>query len=483
MPRSKRKSKTLEQLNLDAAGLDIGATEIWVCVPDDRDAQSVRCFATFTPDLHALADWLCTCGITSVAMESTGVYWIPIYEILEERGMRVCLVNAQATKNVSGRKTDVLDCQWIQQLHTYGLLAPSFRPPADICVLRSYVRQRESLLQDRARQIQHMQKALNLMNLKLTSVLTDLTGLTGMQIIRTILAGERDPVVLARFRDPRCKASEADIVKALTGNYQPEHLFALRQALEGFDFYTQQLLVCDAEIEAQYAVFQPQVDLVEQPLPEEKRRHRPHHPHFDLRTLLYQTIGIDLTAVPGIDVVVAQDLLAEIGTDMTKWKTVKHFAAWLGLAPNNKSSAGKIKSRRTQKNSNRASTAFRLAAQAVGRTQTSLGAFYRRIKAKHGAPVAITATAHKIARIVYHMVKNRMPYVDTDIDVYLEHQRKRSLRSLQRLAKKLNVQLVSDPEPAVSEEQPQGVVRPSNRKKQASDGWCMLDVFRQLRPA
>lgn len=451
MSRSHRKSQALEQLNVDAAGLDIGATEIWVCVPDGRDADSVRCFATFTPDLHALADWLCTCGITTVAMESTGIYWIPIYEILEARGVTMCLVNAQATKNVSGRKSDVLDCQWIQQLHTYGLLAPSFRPPADICVLRSYVRQRESLLQARARQIQHMQKALNLMNLKLTSVLTDLTGLTGMQIVRTILAGERDPAVLARFRDPRCKASEADIVKALTGNYQPEHLFALRQAVEGFDFYTQQLIACDAEIEAQYAVFQPQVDLVEQPLPDEKRRHRPHHPHFDLRTSLYQTIGVDLTAVTGIDVVLAQDILAEIGTDMSKWKTVKHFAAWLGLAPNNKSSAGKIKSRRTQKNSNRASTAFRLAAQAAGRTQTALGAFYRRIKAKHGAPIAITATAHKIARIVYHMLKHRTPYIEPGMEAYLDQQRKRSFRSLQRLAKKLNFQLVPGPESAVSE--------------------------------
>ena len=456
MSRQKKRShqrqrlEVLDQINLDAAGLDIGATEIWACVPADRDEESVRCFATFTPDLYALADWLLACGITTVAMESTGVYWIPIYEILEERGMTVCLVNAQATKNVSGRKTDVLDCQWIQQLHTYGLLAPSFRPPADICVLRSYVRQRESLLQDRARQIQHMQKALNLMNLKLTSVLTDLTGLTGMQIIRTILAGERDPVVLARFRDPRCKASEAEIVKALTGNYQPEHLFALRQAVEGLDFYTQQLVACDAEIEAQYAVFQPQVDLVEQPLPEEKRRQRPHHPHFDLRTLLYQTTGVDLTAVHGIDVVVAQDILAEIGTDMSKWKTVKHFAAWLGLAPNNKSSAGKIKSRRTSPTNNRASTAFRLAAQAVSRTQTALGAFYRQIKAKHGAPVAITATAHKIARIVYHMLKNRTPYVDPGIHVYEEQQRQRSLRSLKRLAKTLNFDLIPLQESAVS---------------------------------
>lgn len=448
--RKRVQLENLAQLNLDASGLDIGASEIWACVPADRDEESVRCFKTFTPDLHRLAEWLAACGITTVAMESTGIYWIPIYEILESRGIRVCLVNAQATKNVSGRKSDVLDCQWIQQLHSYGLLAASFRPPADICVLRSYVRQRESLLQQRAREIQHIQKALHLMNLKLTTVITDLTGLTGMQIIRAILAGERDPVVLAHFRDPRCKSSETEIAKALTGNYQPEHLFALRQAVEGLDFYTNQLAACDAEIEAHYAVFQPQVDLLEQPLPEEKRRHRPNHPNYDLRTHLYLTAGVDLTAVDGIDVLLAQDILAEIGTDMSKWPSEKHFAAWLGLAPNNKSSAGKVFSRHTPKTSNRAATAFRLAARSTHRTQNALGAFYRRIKAKHGAPVAITATAHKIARIVYHMLKHHTPYIDSGLDAYLDQQRQRALRSLHRLAHKLGFQVISDSQLAVS---------------------------------
>jgi transposase len=450
-PKSRRMQlENLTQINLNAAGLDIGASEIWACVPSDRDEESVRCCKTFTPDLQALAEWLCACGITTVAMESTGIYWIPIYEILESCGMTVCLVNAQATKNVSGRKSDVLDCQWIQKLHSYGLLAASFRPPADICVLRSYVRQRESLLQQRAREIQHIQKALHLMNLKLTSVITDLTGLTGMQIIRAILAGERDPVVLARFRDPRCKSSEAEIAKALTGNYQPEHLFALRQAVEGLDFYTGQLAACDAEIEAHYAVFEPQVDPLEQPLPNEKRRHRPNHPAYDLRTHLYLTAGVDLTAVDGIDVLLAQDILAEIGTDMSKWKTEKYFASWLGLAPNNKSSAGKVFSRHTRSTSNRAATAFRLAAQATRRSQNALGAFYRRIKAKHGAPVAITATAHKIARIVYHMLKDRTPYFDPGLDAYLDQQRQRAFRTLHRLAHKLGFQVVPDSIPAVS---------------------------------
>lgn len=441
---------SLEQINLDAGGLDIGAEEIWACVPEDRTAEPVRRFATFTADLHRLADWLESCGVTTVAMESTGVYWIAIYEILEARGIEVCLVNAQATKNVSGRKSDVLDCQWIQQLHTYGLLRPSFRPPADICTLRTYVRQREKLLQQRAAHIQQMQMALHLMNLKLTSVISDITGLTGMQIIRAMLQGEHNPVHLAQFRDPRCKSSEEEIAKALTGNAQPEHLFTLRQAVEAFDFYTQQLANCDTELEQHYACFEPQVDIVEQPLPDKPQRRRANQPDFDLRTFLYLTSGVDLTAVDGIDVLLAQEILAEVGTDMSKWKSAKHFASWLGLAPNNRSSAGKVKSRQTQKTKNRANTAFRLAAQSVSRTQSACGAFFRRIKAKHGAPIAITATAHKIARVVYHMLKDRVPYSDPGAETYNEQQRQRSLRHLQRQAQKHGLTLVPEAQPAVS---------------------------------
>ena len=441
---------SLEQINLDAGGLDIGVEEIWACVPEDRTAEPVRRFETFTADLHRLADWLESCGVTTVAMESTGVYWIAIYEIVEARGIEVCLVNAQATKNVSGRKSDVLDCQWIQQLHTYGLLRPSFRPPADICPLRTYVRQREKLLQQRAAHIQQMQKALHLMNLKLTSVISDITGLTGMQIIRALLRGEHNPVHLAQFRDPRCKSSEEEIAKALTGNYQPEQLFTLRQAVEAFDFYTQQLANCDTELEQHYACFEPQVDIVEQPLPDKPQRRRANQPDFDLRTFLYLTSGVDLTAVDGIDLLLAQEILAEVGTDMSKWKSAKHFASWLGLAPNNRSSAGKIKSRQTQKTKNRANTAFRLAAQSVSRTQSAFGAFFRRIKAKHGAPIAITATAHKIARMVYHMLKDRVPYSDPGATTYNEQQRQRSLRHLQRQALKHGMTLVPEAQPSVS---------------------------------
>ena len=448
MPHQNKEAKrrvvldSLEQIKLDAAGLDIGAAEIWACVPKDREAEPVRRFDTFTDDLKKLADWLAAHRVTTVAMESTGVYWIAIYELLESRGFEVCLVNAQATKNVSGRKTVVLDCQWIQQLHTYGLLQASFRPPANMCTLRTFVRQRAALLRQRASHVQQMQKALHLMNLKLTSVISDITGLTGMQIIRTILAGEQNPVKLAQFRHPRCKRSEEEIAKALTGQYQPEHLFALRQAVEAYDFYTQQLADCEVEIKEHYAVFEPQVDIVDQPLPKKPLARQANQPAFDLRTFLYSVTGVDLTAVDGIDVLLAQAIIAEIGTDMRKWRTEKQFASWLGLCPNNRTSAGKTKSRHTKPTNNRANKAFRLAAQSVSRSQSALGAFYRRIRAKHGAPVAITATAHKIARIVYHMLKHRQPYLDLGAEGYTQQQQQRSLNYLQRQAHKLGLQLV-----------------------------------------
>ena len=279
----------LEQINLHAAGLDIGSEEIYACIPPDRDELSVRAFPTFTVDLHALADWLAACQIETVAMESTGVYWIPVYEILESRGFEVYLVNARHVKNVPGRKTDVLDCQWIQQLHTYGLLRASFRPPAEICALRALVRHRDNLIRYRSAHIQHMQKALQLMNIKLAQVVSDITGVTGMSIIRSIVAGERDPKVLARLRNPKCARSEAEIAKALEGNYQPEHLFVLKQALAQYDFYLQQMQECDAEMEAMYdtiATSAPHEPVSPPPKPTRDKR-RKNQPHFDLATSLY----------------------------------------------------------------------------------------------------------------------------------------------------------------------------------------------------
>jgi transposase len=438
------KLDSLKQLNLNAAGLDVGAAEIWACVPEGRDKDTVRMFKTFTPDLYALADWLQQCGVDTIAMESTGVYWIPIYEILAERGFEVYLVNARHIKNVTGRKTDVLDCQWIQQLHTYGLLQASFRPAEDICTVRAYVRHRDNLIRYRSAHIQHMQKALHLMNLQLTNVISDITGKTGMAIIRDIVAGTYDPVELAQHRDPRCTKSEEEIAKALTGNYRQEHVFALKQALALYAFYTQQLRECDAEIEQLYASFEPALDIEAQPLPptSQPKRRANNAPEYDLRSCLYRLTGVDLTQVHGLDAVLAQEIISEIGLDMSKWRTDKHFTSWLKLAPYNEISGGKVLKRKTAKSNNRAALAFRLAAWAASRTDSALGAFYRRMRARHGGPKAIVATARKIAVIVYHMLKDKTDYIDRGAADYEEKYRQRAVSNLKRKAAKLGFVVV-----------------------------------------
>jgi transposase len=338
------KLEALEQINLNAAGLDIGDDEIYTAVPEGRDDVSVRVFQTFTADLYALADWLEACGVDTVAMESTGVYWIPIYEILEARGFEVYLVNARHVKNVPGRKTDILDCQWIQQLHTYGLLRASFLPPEEIRALRSLVRHRDNLIRSCTREIQHMQKALQQMNVKLTNVISDITGVTGMAIIRDIIAGQRDPRTLAAHRNPHCAKSEAEIAKALEGNYKPEHVFALQQALEAYDFYQGQMKACDAKTERRYAAFASRADLSEKSLkPRKRKRNKPEKnaPSFNLRQYLYQWAGVDLTQVDGLNALTVQKVLTETGVDMSPWPTVKHFTSWLGLCPHNDKTGGK----------------------------------------------------------------------------------------------------------------------------------------------
>lgn len=431
----------LEQINLNAAGIDVGTDEIVAAVPKGRDEKSVLPFETFTADLNRLADWLEACGIETVAMESTGVYWIPLYEILEARGFDVNLVNAQHVKNVTGRKTDVLDCQWIQQLHTYGLLQPSFRPPEHICAIRSLVRQRDMLIQYRSAHIQHMQKALHLMNLQLTNVLSDITGVTGMKIIRAIVDGEHDPEVLARHRDIRCAKSKAEIIKSLEGNYKREHLFALRQALELYDFYNQQLQACDVELEELYKECEPVEAPGNAPPKPCTAKRRKNQPFFDLAQALYRLVGVDLTAIDGLNALTVQTIISEVGTDMSKWPTVKHFTSWLRLCPNNKITGGKVKHRGTLPTQNRANKALRLGAQSLARSDSASGAFYRRIRAKSGAPVAVTATAHRLARIVYFMLKYKQPYRDQGADYYEEQHRVRVIRNLERKAAKLGLRL------------------------------------------
>lgn len=442
----------LAQLNLNAAGLDIGAEAIYACVPQGRDRESVRCFKTFTADLRVLADWLCQCQITTVAMESTGIYWIPVYEILAARGLAVYLVNARHIKNVTGRKTDVLDCQWIQQLHTYGLLQASFRPGEDICALRTLVRQRDMLISYRAGHIQHMQKALEQMNLKLTEVVADITGVTGMTIIRAILRGERDPQVLAEYRQPGCARSVEEIAHALEGHYRTEQIFALRQAVELYDCYTQALQACDQQLEARYSDFKPQIDITHTPLPQPRQRPRPgkdNTPTFDLRACLYQMTGVDLTQIDGVNVLTAQKVISEIGLDMDKWPTVKQFTAWLNLCPNNQITGGKVIKRGRKKVHNNAAQALRMAAQSLNRSQSALGAYYRRMRAKHGPAKAAVCAAHKLARIIYFMLKNKSSYHDIGATQYEERYRERQLRNLQRQAQRLGFHLEPSAAPAV----------------------------------
>ncbi len=435
--------------NRAAAGLDIGAEEIWACVPAERDAHPVRAFGTFTPDLHALADWLVQCQVTTVAMESTGVYWIPIYEVLEARGLEVALVNARHLKHVPGRKSDVQDCQWIQQLHSYGLLTASFRPAEEMRVLRAYLRQRAMLVEHRAGHIQHLQKALQQMNVQLTQVLSDISGTTGLQILRAIVAGERDPQVLARLRHGRCQRSEAEIAKALSGHYRPEHVFALKQALALYDFYTAQVQECDTYIEQHYAAIKPVYDEQTPPPPlgpdPKPNSHAKNAPAFDVRACLYRILGVDLTATDGLEASSAQTIVSEIGTDMSKWPTEKHLASWLGLAPHNDISGGKVLRSKPLKGNRRAAQALRLAAQTLGRTQTALGSYYRRLRARKGPTQAITATAHKLARILYHVLKHRTPYQPQSQETYEQHLRHRAIRHLKRTATRLGFTLLPQP--------------------------------------
>ena len=439
------KLESLKQLNLNAAGLDIGSAEIYAAVPEEQGEESVRKFETFTVALNALADWLEECGVETVAMESTSVYWIPVYEILEARGFDLYLVNARHVKNVTGRKTDVLDCQWLQQLHTYGLLRGSFRPSQEICELRTLLRHRDTLIRYRAAHIQHMQKSLNLMNLHLTNVISDITGVTGMKIIRAIVGGERDPNTLSQYRDPNCKNSEEVIAKSLEGNYQSDHLFTLKQGLELYDIYRAKIRICDEELEKLYSQFTPQVEIEENPLPPLRKKKKGKHknePDYDLRSYLYQMTGVDLTAIDGLDVLTVQSILSEVGTDMSKWKSVKHFTSWLGLAPENEISGGKVLRRGTKKVKSRANLAFRQAAMGVSKGHSALGTFYRRIRAKHGPGVAIVATAHKIARIFYVMLRERREYISPDAAEYEEKQKARAIKNLKRKAAKLGLEVV-----------------------------------------
>lgn len=436
---SKSNHAVLPVMRPDAAGIDIGATEIFVAVPADRAEENVRSFPTFTQDLYALADWLKQCGIRTVAMESTGVYWIPLFQMLEEREFEVCLVNARHVKNVPGRRTDVSDCQWLQFLHSVGLLKASYRPEQEICAVRSLLRHRESLVQMAATHVNHMQKALDQMNLQLHHVISDIVGQTGLAIVDAILAGQRDPQKLAKLRNERIKASEQVIVKSLVGDYRPEHVFTLRQSVAAYRSYQKLIDDCDREIRQRLQDFQPPNPPAE--TAEEKSR-KVRSSDGVLKSELRRVFGIDLTQIPGIRTGIAQTLFGEIGPDFTKFRSASAFASGMGLCPDNDISGGKVLWTGTRKVNCRAATALRMAAQSLHHSKSALGDFYRRMRAKLGAPKAITAAAHKLARIIFHLISTRQEFDDSKFAADQLRYQKRQEIKLRAKAKSMGFELI-----------------------------------------
>jgi transposase len=448
----KRKGMCLEDRPIreaNAAGIDIGAREIFVAVPPDRDEHPVRVFSTFTEDLEKMAQWLVNCGVTTVAMESTGVYWIPLYDIVEKHGVQACLVDARGMKNVPGRRTDWHECQWLQFLHSVGLLRAAFRPDGDVCAVRSMMRHRTELVAMTSQHIQHMHKALTQMNVQIQHVISDLTGVTGLAIVDAMIAGQRDPVALAKLRDPHIKASEETIRKSLVGNWRPEHLFTLLQSRKSYQHYLQQMAACDEEIEKMLVAFVPRVDPAERPLPADRKRKQRGRKKknvnpktgFDLRTESYKLFGVDLTQIPGLMVMVLM-LFSEVGRDMSRWSTAAQFVSWLALCPDNDISGGRVLWRGMRRVHNRAGDLFRMAAYSLHHDQTPLGDYLRRMKSKLGPAGATTATAHKIAIIFYTMVKKQVEY---DATLWAQRDTEREKRfeaKLKRQAQQMGYKLV-----------------------------------------
>jgi len=436
-------------LEPNAGAGDIGAREIYAAVPPDRDENPVRVFLTFTEDLQQLAAWLVRCGVTTFAMESTGVYWIPLYDVLEQHGIQPCLVDARNMKNVPGRRTDWHECQWLQYLHAVGLLRAAFRPEGEVCAVRALMRHRNDLAQMANQHIQHMHKALTQMNLQIHHVLSDITGATGLSIVDAIVAGERDAGKLAQFRDPHVKASEETLRKSLQGNWRSEHLFTLCQSRQSYQHYQEQIQKCQQEIEKLVVALVPRVDPAERPLPPDRKRkqygrkQKTINPQtgFDVRTESYKLFGVDLTQVPGLALMVLA-LFSEVGRDMSRWPTAAHFVSWLGLCPDNDISGGRVLWRGRRRVQNRAGNLFRLAAHALHHNPTPMGDYLRRMKTKLGPAAATTATAHKIAIIFHTMIKNQVEY-DATLWAQRDAQREKRLDAkLKRQAQQRGYKLV-----------------------------------------
>ena len=436
----------MSRVNPNAAGVDIGAIEIVACVSKDENTQIVKAFGNYTVDLQGLAQWMKSYHIKTVAMESTGVYWIPLFEELERQGFECLLISSRSLRRVAGRKSDISDAQWIQTLHSYGLLEGSFRPQGELMALRTLLRHRNQLVEHRSPHIQHMQKALLQMNVQLSQAVTDVTGTTGQTIIRAILAGIRDPRTLAAMREPSCKKSEEEIGKALTGTWREEYLFVLKQSVMIYDFYTQAIQACDEEIERIYAATRPdwqtgEVSLLTQRKRNSHSKNAPHNPE-EIRKHLRRISGVDLSVVDGFGVSLAQTVIMEVGTDMTKFPDEKHFCSWLGLAPKHEISGGKVLKNNTLKTKNRAGQAFRMAAQSVKKAECVFGAFYRRLRARLGPAQATVATAHAIARVVYRMLKYKVEYEPLSLNEYQKQYEKQQIKYLKKKAAKFGLQLV-----------------------------------------
>jgi transposase len=435
-------SAALSVVNPDAAGIDVHSDMHMVCVPADRDANPVRQFGANTADLQEISMWLKKCGVKTIALESTGIYWIPLFELLESEGFEVFLVEPGQLSRCGARpKTDVLDAQWIQRLHSYGLLRGSFRPPDSVLALRAYSRQRQMLVRYAAGHVQHMQKALEQMNVKLTEVLSDITGLTGLSIIDAILRGQRDPNKLAKLRHERCNHSEKEIALALEGTWRPEHLFELRQARELYQFHHGQITECDQQIEAELAKFKNQAGEKTQTGKQRTRGRKSNDARFEATGPLFRALGVDLTKIEGIDVGTALLILAEIGVDVSRFPTEKHFASWLRLCPTQDESNKTKRRRGHRQGKNRAAIALRMAARSAGRTMTPLGMFYRRIRSRVGGVGAVKATAHKLACLVYRMLKHGEEYVTQSMEEYEAKIKANLVRALQRKAAAMGFQL------------------------------------------
>jgi transposase len=436
--------KALEIVHPDAAGIDVGGSEHWVAVSPDRDPEPVRRFGCFTADLREMGRWLVEKGVRSVALQSTGVYWMPVFEILEQHGLEVYLVNAQHTKNVPGRKSDVQECQWLLKLHAFGLLNNSFQPTDEIRIARTLWRQRSNLVAEAGSAIQRMQKVLTEMNVQLSNVLSDISGVSGMKIIAAILGGEHNPWTLATLVEPEVKATPLDIAKSLEGNWREELLFVLRQQVELYRTYQEKITDCDLQLRKHLESLGSKLDLTTQPIgprPKSKKSSQ-NAPAFDLRTELYRVTGIDWAQINGIDVLTAQTVIAEVGADLNTFPSEKQFTSWLGLCPTNEQSGGKILNRRTRKVVNRATVAFRNAAATLLRSQSYLGAQYRRLRTRLGAPQAITAMARKLACLFYRLIKGGQQYVDKGTEYYEARYREQQIRSLAKRAQTLGLQVI-----------------------------------------